>query len=129
MNRENRYHGALIDRMLEARSEQEMEAAEKAAEKDAEGRLKENPDDVRGIVASERLAKTGVRARGPERGANRLLLSVFVFTLVALAVGALTDSLYVALAVGVLTALPLTEFVWELLNDRSVDAAGREGER
>ncbi len=127
MNRENRDRGALIDRMLEARSEQEMETAEK----DAEGWLKENPDDVRVIVASERLAKTGVRARGPERGANRLLLYVFVvvFTLVALAVGALTDSLYAALAVGVLIALPLTEFVWELLNDRSVDAAGREGER
>jgi hypothetical protein len=127
MNRENRDRGALVDRMLEARSEQEMEAAET----DAEGWLKENPDDVRVIVASERPAKTGVRARDPERGTNRLLLSVFVvvFTLVALAMGALTDSHYAALAAGVLIALPLTEFVWELLNDRSVDAAGREGER
>ena len=126
MNRENQARGALINRVLEARSEQEVKA-----EKDAEDWLKENPDDVRVIAASERLARTGARARGPERGANWLLLSVFVvvFTLVALAVGALTDSLYAALAVGVLIALPLTEFVWELLNDRSVDAAGREGER
>ena len=127
MNKKSEDRGALIDRMLEARSEQEVEAAEK----DAEGWLKENPYDIRVIAASERLAKTGARARDPERGANRLSLSVFVvvFTLVALAAGALTDSLYAALAAGVLVALPLTEFVWELLHDRPVNAAGRDGER
>ena len=127
MNRENQDCVALIDRMLEARSDQEVEAAEK----DAEGRLKENPEDVRVIAASERLDKTDARARDLERGANRLSLPVFVvvFTLVALAAGALTDSLYAALAVGVLVTLPLTEFVWELLHGRSVDAAGLDGER
>jgi hypothetical protein len=52
-----------------------------------------------------------------------------VFTLVALAVGALADSLYAALAAGVLIALPLTAFVRELRHDRFVDAARRDGER
>ncbi len=127
MNRKNQDRGALIDQMLEARSVQDGEAAEK----DAEGWLKENPDDVRVIAASERRAKPGARVRDPERGANRLSLSVFVvvFTLVALAAGALTDSLYAALAGGVLVALLLTESVWEVLRDRSVDAAGRYVER
>ncbi len=64
MNRMNQDRGALIDQMLEARSVQEGEAAEK----DAEGWLKENPDDVRVIAASERRAKTGARVRDPERG-------------------------------------------------------------
>ena len=127
MNSKNQARGALIDRMLEVRSEQEVEAAEK----DAEGWLKENPGDVRVIAASERPVKTGARARDPERGDNRPPLSVFVvvFTLVALVVGALTDSFYAALAAGVLVALPLTEFVWGLLHHRYVDAASLDGER
>ncbi len=125
MNRKNQDRGALIDQMLEARSVQDGEAAVK----DAEGWLKENPDDVRVVAASERPPKTGARARDPERGANRLSLVVVVFTLVALAAGALTDSLYAALAGGVLVALLLTKSVWELLRDRSVDAAGRYVER
>ncbi len=91
MNKKNEDRGALIDRMLEARSEQEVEAAEE----DAEGWLKENPDDIRVIAASERLAKTGARARDPGRRADRLSLSVFavVFASVALAAGALTGTL------------------------------------
>ena len=127
MNRKNQARGALIDRMLEVRSEQEVEAAEK----DAEGCLKENPGDVRVIAASEQPVKMGARARDPERGDNRPSLSVFVvvFALVALAAGALTDSHYAVLAAGVLVVLPLTEFVWGLLHDHSVDAAGRDGER
>lgn len=127
MNKKNEYRGALIDRMLEARSEQEVEAAEK----DAEGWLKENPDDIRVIAASERLAKTGARVRDPERRAEWLSLSVFavVFAPVALAAGALTNSLYAALAAGLLAALPLTELFWELLHERSVNAARRDGER
>ena len=92
MNKENQDRVALIDRMLEASSEQEVEVAEK----DAEGWIKENPDDVRVIAAGERLDEKGARARDPERGYNRPSLSVFVvvFTLVTLAVGALTDSLF-----------------------------------
>jgi hypothetical protein len=127
MNRKNQDRGALIDRMLEARSEQEVEAADKGAE----GWLKENPDDVRVVAASERPPKTGARARDPERGASRLSPSLFVvvFTPVALAAGALTGNLNAALAAGVLVALPLTGFVWELPHDRSVNAAGRDGER
>ncbi len=127
MNKKNEDRGALIDRMLEARSEQEVEAAEE----DAEGWLKENPDDIRVIAASERLAKTGARARDPERRANRLSLSVFavVFASVALAAGALTGSPYAALAAGLLVAVPLTELVWELVHERSGNAARRNGER
>lgn len=127
MNKENQDRGALIDRMLEVRSEQEVEAAEK----DAEGRLEVNPDAVRVIAASERLVKTGARTQEPELGAKRLSLSVFalVFSSVALAAGALTDSPYAALAAGVLVALPLAEFVWELLHHRYVDAASLDGER
>src|SRR4028119_2343016 len=67
MNRKNQDRGALIDRMPEARSEQEVEAAEKGAE----GWFKENPDDVRVVAASERPPKTGARARGPEGGGGR----------------------------------------------------------
>jgi hypothetical protein len=127
MNRKNQDRGALIDRMLEARSEQEVEAAEKGAE----GWFKENPDDVRVVAASERPPKTGARARDPERRASRLSPSLFVvvFTPVALAAGALTGNLDAALVAGVLVALPLTGFVWELPHDRSVNAAGRDGER
>jgi hypothetical protein len=127
MNKENQDRGALIDRMLEVRSDQEVEAAEK----DAEGRLEVNPDAVRVIAASERLVKTGARTQDTELGAKRLSLSVFalVFSSVALAAGALTDSFYAALAAGVLVALPLTEFVWGLLHHRYVDAASLDGER
>ena len=127
MNKENQDCVALIDLMLEANSEQEVEAAAR----DAEGWIKEYPDDVRVIAAGERLAKKGAKARDPERRANRLSLSVFVvvFTLVVPAAGALTYSLYAALAAGVLIALLLSEFVWELIRDCSVDAAGRDGER
>jgi hypothetical protein len=127
MNRKNQDRGALIDRMLEARSEQEVEATDKGAE----GWLKENPDDVRVVAASERPPKTGARARDPEREASLRSPSLFVvvFTPVALAAGALTDNLDAALAAGVLVALPLTGFVWELPHDRSVNAAGRDGER
>ena len=127
MNKENQDRRALINRMLEVRSDQEVEAAEK----DAEGWLKENPGDVRVIAASERPVKTGARARDPERGANWSSLFVFVvvFTLVAPTAGALTDSLYAALVAGVLVALPLTEFVWGLLHHRYVDAASLDGER
>ena len=63
--------------------------------------------------------------RGQSAVANRTRV---VFTLVTLAVGALTDSLYAALVAGVLVALPLTEFVWKLLHEHSVDA-GQDGER
>src|ERR671916_343499 len=48
MNRKNQERGALIERTRETGSEQELEAAEK----DAEGWLKVNPDDVRVIAAS-----------------------------------------------------------------------------
>src|SRR4028119_676332 len=61
MNKENQDRGALIDRMLEVRSEQEVEAAEK----DAEGRLEVNPDAVRVIAASGRLASARGRAPTP----------------------------------------------------------------
>ncbi len=127
MNRKNQAREALIDRMSETRSEQEVEAAEK----DAVGWLQEKPGDVRVIAASEQPAKTGTWARDLERGDNRPSLSAFVvvFTLVALAAGALTDSFYAALAAGVLVALTLTEFVWGLLHDRSVGAASLDGER
>ena len=127
MNKKNEDRGALIDRMLEARNEQEVEAAEK----DAEGWLKENPDDIRVIAASERLARTGARVRDPERRAERLSLLIFavVFSSVALAVGTLTGSPYAALAAGLLVALPLIELVWELLHDPSGSAARRDGER
>ena len=70
MNRKNQAHRALIDRMLEARSEQEVEAVEK----DAEGWLQEKPGDVRFIAASERPVKTGARsgARGQSAVAIRI---------------------------------------------------------
>jgi hypothetical protein len=85
MNRKNQERGALIERTREAGSEQELEAAEK----DAEGWLKVNPDDVRVIAASGWLAKTGARVQDSERGGNRLSLPVFVMALTA---GALADT-------------------------------------
>ena len=127
MHRKNQEREALIDRMLEARSEQEVGVADRGVE----GWLKETPDDVRVVAASERLPKTGARVRDTERGASRLSSSVFVvvFTPVALAAGVLIGNLDAALAAGVLVALPLTGFVWELPHDRSVNAAGRDGGR
>ena len=74
MNRKNQAREALSDRMLEVRSEQEVEVAEK----DAEGWFQEKPGDVRVITASERPAKMGTRARDPERGDNRPSLTVLV---------------------------------------------------
>lgn len=113
--------------MLEARSEQKVEAAEK----DAEGWLKANPDDIRVIAASGRLARTGARVRDPERRAEWLSPAVFavVFASVALAAGGLMNSPYAALAASLLAALPLTDLVWELHQDRSVNTTGRDGER
>lgn len=127
MNKKNEDRGALIDRMLEARSEQKVEAAEK----DAEGWLKANPDDIRVIAASGRLARTGARVRDPERRAEWLSPAVFavVFASVALAAGGLMNSPYAALAASLLAALPLTDLVWELHQDRSVNTTGRDGER
>src|SRR3712207_8916471 len=53
--------------LFRSRSEQEVEAADKGVE----GWIKENPDDVRVVAASERPPKTGARARDPERRASR----------------------------------------------------------
>jgi hypothetical protein len=122
MNRKNQERGALIERTREAGSEQELEAAEK----DAEGWLKVNPDDVRAIAASGRLAKTSARVQDPERGANRLSLPVFVDGAGSRRV---SGYFYAALAAGVLIALSLTECVWDSLHDRCGDAAGRDVER
>src|SRR5918997_2122626 len=72
MNKENQDCGALIDRMLEANSEQEVEAVER----DAEGWIKEYPDDVRVISAGERLAQKGGKARDPGGRAKRVSLSL-----------------------------------------------------
>ena len=74
MNRKNQAREALSDRMLEVRSEQEVELAEK----DAEGWLQEKLGDDRVIKASERPAKMGTRARDPECGDNRPSLTVLV---------------------------------------------------
>lgn len=58
MDKKSQYREASTDRMLGAGNEQEVEA-----EKDAEGRLKENDAAVRVIAASERLDKTdGLRS-------------------------------------------------------------------
>jgi hypothetical protein len=121
MNRKNQERGALIERTREAGSEQELEAAEK----DADGWLKVNPDDVRVIAASGWLAKTGARVQDPERGANRLSLPVFVMALAA----DVSGYFYAALAARVLIALSLTECVWDPLHDRCGGAAGRDVER
>ncbi|CAN5242526.1 hypothetical protein BH24ACT19_BH24ACT19_19550 [soil metagenome] len=117
----------MIDRMLGARNEREVEAEEEAADE----WLKDNPGDIRVIAAHERLAERGVRVRDPERKVNRVTLAVFaaVFSSVALVGSALTGNLYAALAAGLLVTLPVTEFVRELLYERSGDGVEpRDGE-
>jgi len=108
---------ALIDRMLGARTEREVEAAEEAADE----WLKDNPGDTRVIAAHERLAERADRVRDPERKVNRVTIVVFaaVFSSVALVAGTLTGNLYAALAAGFLVTLPVTELVWEMLYGRS----------
>ncbi len=112
---------ALIERMLGARNEREVEAAEEIADE----WLKDNPGDIRVIAAHERLDERGDRVRDPERKINQVTLAVFaaVFSVVALIGGALTGSVYAALAAGFLITLPVTELVWEKLYERSVDGA------
>lgn len=119
---------ALIDRMLGARNESEMEAAEEAADE----WLKDNPCDIRVIAAHERLDEKGERVRDPERKVNRVTLAVFaaVFSSVALVADTLTGNPYVALAAGFLVTLPVTELVWGMLYERSGEwAEPRERER
>ena len=119
---------ALIERMLGARNQREVEAAEEVADE----WLKDNPGDIRVIAAHERLDERGDRVRDPERKINRVTLAVFavVFSLVALVGGALTGNIYAALAAGFLVTLPVTELVWEKLYERSGDGAEpRERER
>jgi len=99
MNRENQDRVALIDRMLEARSEQELGTAEK----DAEGWLKASPDDFRVVAASARLAKIGAKMQDLEYRANRLSASTFVVMQAA-------GGYLCAALVKVLTTLPLTIF-------------------
>ncbi len=107
----------LIDHMLEARNESEVETAEKAADE----WLKDNPGDIRVIAAHERLAERGSRVRDPERKANRAALAVVADTL--------TGNPYAALAAGLLVTLPVTELVWEMLYEHSGDGvAPRDGE-
>lgn len=118
----------LIDRMLEARNEREIEAAEEVADE----WLKDNPGDIRVIVAHERLDERGDRVRDPERKINRVTLAVFaaVFLSVALVAGTLTGNIYAALAAGFLVTLPVTELVWGMLYERSGEwAEPRERER
>ncbi len=117
----------LIDHMLEARNESEVETAEKAADE----WLKDNPGDIRVIAAHERLAERGSRVRDPERKANRAALAVFaaLFSSVALVADTLTGNPYAALAAGLLVTLPVTELVWEMLYEHSGDGvAPRDGE-
>ncbi len=118
---------ALIDRMLGARNEREIEVAEEVADE----WLKDNPGDIRVIAAHERLDERGERVRDPERKINRVTLAVFVavFSSVALVADTLTGNPYAALAAGFLVTLPVTELVWEMLYERSGDGPGpRDGE-
>ena len=114
---------ALIERMLGARSEREIEAAAEVADE----WLEDNPGDIRVIAAHERLDERGDRVRDPERKIDRVTLAVFaaVFSLVA---GMLTGNVYAALAAGFLVALPVTELIRKILYKRSDDAA-EQGER
>lgn len=119
---------ALIERMLGARSEREIEEAAEVADE----WLKDNPGDIWVIAAHERLDERGDRVRDPERKVNQVTLAVFaaVFSSVALVAGTLTGNVYAALAAGFLVALPVTELVWEMLHERSLDGAeSRDGER
>ena len=114
---------ALIERMLGARREREIEAAAEVADE----WLEDNPGDIRVIAAHERLDERGDRVRDPERKIDRVTLAVFaaVFSLVA---GMLTGNVYAALAAGFLVALPVTELIRKILYKRSDDAA-EQGER
>ncbi|CAA9449971.1 MAG: hypothetical protein AVDCRST_MAG37-2222 [uncultured Rubrobacteraceae bacterium] len=118
----------LIDRMLRARTDREVDAASEAAD----DWLKTHPGDIRVMAAHERLDERGDRVRDPERRINRVTFTVFVgvFSAVALAGHALTANLYAALAAGFLITLPVTELVWEILYERSCNSVEQtEGER
>ena len=100
--------------MLDARTKQEVEAAEKAAH----GWLAENPGDVRVIAAQERLDKTRAKLEDKERRINKLSLLAFVAT--SSIVGFLTltfsGTWVLATAVGLVIGLGGASEVWQQLH-------------
>ena len=100
--------GALIDRMLRARTVQDAEAANASAD----AWLEKNPGDPRILAAQERLDARDSRVRDPERGAQRVTPVVYVcaFLGTAVAVFALTGKLHAA---GIAGLLVVFGFPWD----------------
>ena len=114
----------LIDQILDARTKQDVEAAEKAAHE----WLGENPDDIRIIAAQERLDETRVKLEDRERRITRISLLAFVAT--SLIVGFLTLAFsgmwILAAALGPVIGLWVTSEVWQSLYEDDFGTDDRE---
>lgn len=99
---------ALIERMLDARTVRDAEAANASAD----AWLKENPGDLRILAAQERLDKKGDKLRDPGRDEGRMTLLVYAcaFLAAALLVFALTGRFYAAWFAGLLVVFG---FPWD----------------
>lgn len=121
MNVEQGNRDLLIDQILNARTQQEVDAAEKAARE----WLDKNPDDIRIIAAQERLEKARAKLEDKERKINRTSLLAFVTTslIVGLVTLAISGTWVLAATVGLVTGLYAASEVWQTLyeNDSGTD--------
>ena len=97
--------GALIDRMLGARTTRDAEAANAASD----AWLKENPGDPCILAAQERLDEKDARMLDPGRGVDRttLVVCLCAFSAAALSVFVLTGKPYAAGVVGLIVVFGL----------------------
>jgi Flp pilus assembly protein TadB len=102
-------HRSLIDQVLEARTEREIDAAEEAADK----WLDSNPSDLQVVIARERLAEKRHKLRDPRRKVRRvsLVTSTTALVLVGLLSFALTGSWLLAAVIGVVAGIDVACWV------------------
>jgi len=102
-------HRSLIDQVLEARTEREIDAAEEAADE----WLDRNPSDLQVVIACERLAEKRHKLRDPRRKVRRvsLVTSTTALVLVGLLSFALTGSWLLAAVIGVVAGIDVACWV------------------
>ena len=107
---ESERQSELIDRMLEARTPGEVEAAGR----DAERWMVEHPQDLQVVAAREHLARTADRLGDPDRRVRRLGWAVLAFVFVAgtYLIGSATGHWALAVGSALLLGEGLAYVVW-----------------
>lgn len=100
----------LINRMLGAKTTNEVEEAEDAAKE----WMEDHPQDLQVVAARERLAKTDAKLKEPRRRAKQVGWAVFIVTslTVALLVGIVSGRWSLAVGGGLLVGGTLAEVTW-----------------